>query len=276
MSDQKPPLPPWVKLMRLTPIEAWKWFRGKHLKPSFRWGEVWDKEHANAFTIAGMMSVDLLATVHQKMSDAIENGQTLAQFEKDLTLILVTAGWWGRKPITDERTGEVRDAQLGSPARIRLIYETNMRAALAAGTWEAAQRTKDFMPHFMYRTMRDERVRPLHKAWDGLVLPIDHPFWRTHFPPNAWGCRCRAFQVDDELVEKYRRAGFNIKTTAPEIKMKLWERDGQRIEVPVGIDPGFAYNPGLARAEHLADIERSKLGTWPKPLAEEYLRRKTP
>ena len=23
------------------------------------------------------------------------------------------------------------------------------------------------------------------RAWHGTVLPVDHPFWQTHFPPNG-------------------------------------------------------------------------------------------
>ena len=42
----------------------------------------------------------------------------------------------------------------------------------------------------MYDAVNDSRTRPQHLEWDGLVLPVDHPFWKTHAPPNGWGCRC--------------------------------------------------------------------------------------
>lgn len=44
----------------------------------------------------------------------------------------------------------------------------------------------------MYRHSGAEHPRLQHKAWDGLTLPADHPFWQTHYPPNGWRCRCRA------------------------------------------------------------------------------------
>jgi uncharacterized protein with gpF-like domain len=33
----------------------------------------------------------------------------------------------------------------------------------------------------------DGRTRPMHAAWHNTVLPFDHPFWKTHYPPNGWG-----------------------------------------------------------------------------------------
>lgn len=37
----------------------------------------------------------------------------------------------------------------------------------------------------------DNRVRDSHKAFHGLILPKEHPFWRNNYPPNGWGCRCK-------------------------------------------------------------------------------------
>ena len=37
----------------------------------------------------------------------------------------------------------------------------------------------------MYDAVNDSRTRrPQHLEWDGLILPIDHPFWQTHGSPN--------------------------------------------------------------------------------------------
>ena len=40
-------------------------------------------------------------------------------------------------------------------------------------------------PYLMYDAVNDSRTRrPQHLEWDGLILPIDHPFWQTHGSPN--------------------------------------------------------------------------------------------
>ncbi|PGH37537.1 MAG: hypothetical protein CRN43_20590, partial [Candidatus Nephrothrix sp. EaCA] len=33
---------------------------------------------------------------------------------------------------------------------------------------------------------------PLH----GTVLPFDHPFWKTYYPPNHWNCRSAVRQLN--------------------------------------------------------------------------------
>lgn len=43
-----------------------------------------------------------------------------------------------------------------------------------------------------YHTLQDERVRDEHRVWNNIKLPIEHPFWRTHYPPNGYNCRCYA------------------------------------------------------------------------------------
>ena len=43
------------------------------------------------------------------------------------------------------------------------------------------------------------RTRSEHLAWDAIILPIDHAFWQTHFPPNGWKCRCVVTQTDEKV-----------------------------------------------------------------------------
>ena len=78
------------------------------------------------------------------------------------------------------------------------------------------------------------------------MLPIGHPFWRTHYPPCGWFCRCTVIQLsEDDLRE------FGWAVTAPPDgwdKTRAWidkRNGGRRVQVPVGIDPGFQHNVGL-------------------------------
>ena len=64
-----------------------------------------------------------------------------------------------------------------------------------AAKWKDFEAKKDRY-HLQYRTAADDRVREEHAALHGITLPPDDPFWTSYFPPNSWGCRCTAVQVN--------------------------------------------------------------------------------
>ena len=241
-----------------TPGAAFAAFVARELlKPTFSWWDVWQSEHAAAFMVAGIAEQDLLDVVRVLVADAIATGRSFGDFAAALRPQLVKKGWWGDVAISDPLTGEQRITRFDD-ARLRLILDTNLRVSYAAGEWQAAQRAKKRRPYLLYRTMRDERVRISHAAWDGVALPVDDPWWHTHYPPNGWRCRCRAISVSERDLERYRSDGFKIVTEAPPVEMVRYldRRTGQEAEVPAGIDPGWAYNVGEARMAELGKLAR--------------------
>lgn len=226
----------------LAPEEAIQWFAQKGYRLSFDWRDVWKEQHARAFTVAKATQLDVLAEIRDAVDRALRDGTTLADFRKQLRPTLEQKGWWGEKMMTDPVTGEDKLVQLGSARRLATIYETNLRTAQAAGRWDRLQRTKDRRPYARYVSLLDGNERPEHHAWHGTVLPIDHPWWDTHAPPNGWGCRCKMQQLSDRDLARF---GYEI-TAPPPSPKRAWtnERTGETILVPKGIDPGFDYNPG--------------------------------
>lgn len=81
-------------------------------------------------------------------------------------------------------------------------YDQAVTSARMAKKWQDFQRTKHLYPNLMYVAIMDDRTRPLHKKWHGIILPIDHVFWNNHFPPNDWGCRCTARRTDKAVDDK--------------------------------------------------------------------------
>lgn len=79
--------------------------------------------------------------------------------------------------------------------------ETEKQHCTASGQmarkWAEMKENED-RPWLQYVTAADERVRPNHRACDGITLPITHPFWQTHFPPLGYRCRCTARQLTPE------------------------------------------------------------------------------
>lgn len=233
----------------LPPEEALRFFRKKGLRASFAWQDVWQEEHEAAFTVAKMADTDLLADVKAAVDAALEEGWTLAQFKAQLTPILQKAGWWGVQTQVDPLTNQERLVQLGSPRRLQTIFRTNMQTAYAAADWKQIQENVQAMPFLMYDAVDDNHTRPAHRAWDGLVLRADDPFWQTHRPPNGWNCRCSVVQLGDRQL---KRMGRTV-DEAPPIVMREYvnKRTGEVMNVPKGIDPGWAYNPGEGRQAHL-------------------------
>lgn len=248
MSGAAEPLP------RLDPAEAIAFFRAKGWEIAFDWRDVWAEENIRAFTVAKAMSRDLLEDIRGAVDTALAEGQTLQQFAKDLAPKLFAKGWWGKKLMTDPATGEQKVVQLGSPARLRTIYETNLRTSYMAGRWQRIEKGKALFPFIRYVSVLDGRERPQHHAWHGTILPVDDPWWDTHFPPCGWGCRCDGQPINRRIMERR-----NWKSEAPPKfaeRSYVNKRTGEVIRVEAGIDPGWGYNVGKAPIDGLAPSPR--------------------
>lgn len=249
---------PSITLKPLIPEEAVAFFRQKGYAITFDHRDMAAAEHQAAFTVAKAMQMDLLEEICAQVDDALTNGSTLADFVTQLKPGLVKRGWWGVQAVTDPTTGETRDAQLGSPRRLKTIYDTNLRTAHSEGQWARIQDSKDTLPYLMYDHTPSKHERKEHAAWDGLVLPVDDPWVAAHFPIKAWGCKCRMIPV---TARQAARQG-NAVGTAPEETTYAYtnKRTGETMQVPAGVDPEFHYPPGGRRqalTDHLASrIER--------------------
>lgn len=65
-----------------------------------------------------------------------------------------------------------------------------LQNAQSARQWKEIWKVKETFPLLMYQTQEDGHVRISHQLLNGITKPVDHPFWKTYFPPNDWGCRC--------------------------------------------------------------------------------------
>lgn len=250
------------------PPEASRFLKNKGLRPSFSWQDVEPEEHAVSFTVAKVMEMDLLEAMKAEVQRAQDEGLPFKAFEKSWRANPRLADWWGKREMTDPLTGEVKEVQLGSPRRLRTIYNANIRSARAAGQWERIQRTKEAFPFLEYRTGPSERHRPHHLDKAGLILPVDSPFWDEWFPPNGWGCKCWVRQVT-----KAEAARRGVSTT-PDVRDRLVpnERTGDTSLVPVGIDPGWQRNPGQLRLQAVEALLHQKLERLPEAARKAALR----
>lgn len=103
---------------------------------------------------------------------------------------------------------------------LKTEFETTVANAQSAVQWQDIQRDKKTLPLLKYQTAGDDRVRPLHAAWDGIVKPVDDPFWDTRSPQNDFGCRCVLIQLE-EGEEKVTNLGDRLKEVKTQTKGKI-------------------------------------------------------
>ncbi|WP_323780128.1 phage minor head protein [Thalassovita sp.] len=203
-----------------------------NLVPTSRWDDLWQQQHDRAFMVAGATKADLLADLATAVDKAISDGTGLEAFRNDFRAIVEKHGWHGW---TGEGTAK------GEAWRTRVIYRTNLRSSYMAGRY--AQLVEGGFRFWVYRHGGSLEPRIVHLGWDGLILPPDHPFWAQHYPPNDWGCSCRAFGART-LAGAIRKGGN------PGLKLQPgWDRIDAKTGAPAGIGKGWAYAPGASVAE---------------------------
>jgi hypothetical protein len=214
--------------------EQVQFLRDKVRLPTDRWTDLLGSAHDRAFVVAGAAKAELLNDLHKTL---LAPGMTLERFRREFGDIVRRHGWTGW-------TGEGSAA--GVAWRTNVIYKTNMLSSYAAGRW-AQMTSPDALaatPYWLYRHSDSVlHPRPLHVSWDGLILRAENPWWRTHYPPNGWGCMCKVFALSAAEVES---RGLTVVDAAPDDGFDAVKNpaNGETVQVPRGIDFGWDYAPG--------------------------------
>lgn len=203
--------------------EAVAFLRQKTAIPTKSYRDVWDAAHSKMFMVAGANSQALVDDFKAAIVKAAEQGLTLEDFRADFDDIVKRHGW--------QYNGT-------RGWRSRLIFETNLTSAYAAGRYAQMSEpdTLEAFPFWQYNHSGALHPRVNHKAWDGMVFAADDPFWNTNYPPNGYRCGCFVTPVSRPGL---RRLGKSKPDEAPNL-------DQLGTDQPRGVDPSFAYNPGAA------------------------------
>ena len=224
----------------LPPEDAVALMRRKVPVGTLGWETLFQRDHAYWFTVAQSAGYDVAGDIQKSLADTLERGETFEDWKKNIVPTLIRKGWY-----SDDGSAvhPVTQKPLGTPRRLRIIYDTNMRALRNAERWSRVEREKKLLPFIRYVAVLDKRTRPAHAAWHGIILPVDHPCWETHRPPNGWNCRCTWQQLTRYDVKE--RGGVT-----PDAKLP------PRGDVS-GIDKGFDYKLGSGHDSEsaIADME---------------------
>jgi SPP1 gp7 family putative phage head morphogenesis protein len=181
-------------------------------------GELLPELRARAFTMAGIEHYDVL----QRVRDLVAEVPSGADWDKTKAEIVAEAAPYfvGKRSGYDKDGNPLymtkEDAQRYAATRAELLLRIHGFQAYAAASYRAMDAQRDVFPFWKYQSMGDAKVRDTHAALDGKVLPANSEFWKNHFPPWEWGCRCQVVPMMEDEVDDLRRA---------EAKRPLEERD---------------------------------------------------
>jgi len=263
-----------------SPADAVAYLESKRFDTNvWNWFDVQADAHARSFTVAKATRLELLQSIRDALLSARREGFGEAEFVKRLTPELQRLGWWGKQIIVDS-AGVAEVAQLGSPARLRLIYRANTMSAYGAARYRQQVGDVASRPFWEYRAVMDAKTRPSHAALNGRVWRFDDPIWQSIYPPNGWNCRCRVralSQADMDrrgqavessaghLEDIEQEAGVNKRTgevvTMPGVR---WRGVDPVSGKPVSMspDPGWSSNPGLVPWQPNLDRYDPDIARW--------------
>ncbi|GAA5184510.1 hypothetical protein GCM10023345_15320 [Acinetobacter kookii] len=139
------------------------------------------KTRQMATTVSFLSSLEQIETVIKAVNKSIADGGTFNDFQK-----------------------LIAESEIILPKHyLDNVFRTNIQNAYGHGRWQQQQRNKAKRPYLMYSAINDSRVRPSHLALNRIVLPIDHPFWLTHYPPISFRCRCTVIALTEKQALKY-------------------------------------------------------------------------
>lgn len=206
----------------LTPEDAAAYWKSKVPMTNKEAMALTEEARKRAFYAAGLAKLDQVNLVHGALLQALEQGQSVEDFKKNIAEIIQKAGWDGR--------------------RIETIFNTNMQSAYQAGRWKSIEKNKTRFPYLQYSSVIDNRTRASHAALHGIVYPADHAFWNSHYPPNGFNCRCTAVQISKYYAEK---EGLKIQNKMPGHLKYTDPKTGNEYTVTnLNPDSGFANNAG--------------------------------
>jgi hypothetical protein len=191
------------------------------------WRELGAEEYARSFTAARTMGYDVVGDIYDAFVKTLQ--------ERDAT-------------------GEDFADRLLPLLRVNLIYNTNLRMGQAVGYWDRIQKNKAALPYLLGVTAKDLRVRHPpksphsdHRAFEGILLPVDHSFWQSYFPPLGFLCRCSVVQ---RTRSQAARLGKTV-TSEDELAARV-----ARLGEPWGFSPGASALASIQKAAEAANADR--------------------
>lgn len=145
--------------------------------PDLYYGLMVGVQRAQAVSIAGLASLAQIKSIIDAVHEVMEAGGTFGDFQAKV------------------KSGDLDTTM--SKARLDNIFRTNIQGAYSRGRYEQQSRVAFARPYWMYSAINDSRTRPNHLVMDNTILHHSHHWWRVHYPPNGYRCRCTVISLTE-------------------------------------------------------------------------------
>ncbi len=201
--------------------EAAAYWRGKKAVTRAEWDQLDEGARSRAFVVTGNLRRDGIGQICTAISQAINDGTTLADFKDRVAPQAIEAGFGQR--------------------RLETIFRQNTQTAYMAGRYAQMMAVAEDRPYWRYVAVMDRRTRPAHRALNGLVRRYDDPFWDQFYPPLGFMCRCT---VQTLSASQVKARGEEVGKGVPDQLMVTDPETGMETPVVPMPDLGFGANVG--------------------------------
>lgn len=145
---------------------------------------------ARAFAIANLTDMRRVAKIQETVA-TVSEGKPWTQAKREIKEELAQS-------LSEEKAAKNAE---------RIVKEEIFRAISAARYKEMTTESElEQFPYWEYHAVGDQRTRSTHQALDGITLPANDPFWKDHYPPWDYGCRCTVLQISELAAQRKREA----------------------------------------------------------------------
>lgn len=180
--------------------EASKWFRGRTPVTKAEWELMSAQARRQSFTIAGTQQLKVVQTVFDELQKAIDKGTPIDEWRKSLKKKL--KGDFSEKNARNLTTAFINANQTA--------YNT--------GRWYQLQdpAVAEVMPLGCFDAVLDGRQTEICDECAGTILPLNHPWWLTHWPQLHHRCRSCVRALTEAMAK--RKGGVTETLPRPDIK----------------------------------------------------------
>jgi hypothetical protein len=168
------------------PEQALKYLKqkAKKVQVSVNWNDLSKEAHSKSFTVAKVMSADVLQNVIDYIQKSVASGKGFKEFKQNaidggLVEAMQQAGW------------------TGNANRLHVIFDTNVKMAQAKGRYQQLMLTKDVFPNVKYVQIERKTKRHDHSLLHNHVFSLNDPVLNRIYPPSGFRCGCTLFPTKE-------------------------------------------------------------------------------